>query len=188
MIGQQSFAILSDQELVASALEGERQAFGELVCRHQEGVVRVVYRMCGDQQLAEEAAQEAFLRAWQRLRSYKPQYAFRNWIFSIATHFALDRLRSERETVPVEDVNLPAEDGGGPEGKFEVKERANQVRRAVLALPPGSRAVLILREYEGLAYNEIASVLGIPVGTVMSRLNYARNQLRQALAGYLEQS
>jgi RNA polymerase sigma-70 factor (ECF subfamily) len=178
-------AVLTDQELVSASLRGDRMAFGELVKRYREGTVALVYRMTADAQLAEEAAQEAFVRAWQRLYSYKPQFPFRNWIFSIAVHIALDMLRGAHKEVNIDLLPLQAP-GRGPEAKLEAKERQALVQRAVLALPPASRAVLILREYEGLSYQEIATTLDIPIGTVMSRLNYARNHLRRALAPFLE--
>jgi RNA polymerase sigma-70 factor (ECF subfamily) len=94
-------------------------------------------------------------------------------------------LRRERETVDIDRL-LVVSSELGPEAAVEGEERGERVQRAVLALPPASRAVLILREYEGLSYQEIAETLDIPVGTVMSRLNYARNRLREALAPYLE--
>jgi RNA polymerase sigma-70 factor (ECF subfamily) len=177
--------MLTDQELVSASLRGDRMAFGDLVKRYREGSIAVVYRMTADAQLAEEAAQEAFVRAWQRLYSYKPQFPFRNWIFSIAVHIALDMLRGAHKEVNIDLLPLQAP-GRGPEAKLEAKERQALVQRAVLALPPASRAVLILREYEGLSYQEIATTLDIPIGTVMSRLNYARNHLRRALAPLLE--
>jgi RNA polymerase sigma-70 factor (ECF subfamily) len=183
--GSAQLTAVSDRDLVASALQGDRHAFGVLVCRYQEDLVGVVFRMCGDMGLAEETAQDAFLRAWQRLHLYKPQFPFRSWIFSIAIHLALDTLRREQETVDVDALDLQSAHLG-PEGELESKQRAEKVRQAVLALPPASRAVLVLREYQGLSYGEIAGVLGIPTGTVMSRLNYARNHLRQALAADME--
>ncbi len=172
-------------ELITQAQEGDRQAFSELVRRHREGVVNVVYRMCGDANLAEDAAQEAFIRAWQHLRSYRPRSPFRNWLYRIATNVALDALRREKETVDVDTLELAVSDNG-PQAIVEGAERGERVRQAVLALPSASRAVLVLREYEGLSYREIAETLGIPMGTVMSRLNYARSRLREALAPYLE--
>jgi RNA polymerase sigma-70 factor (ECF subfamily) len=172
-------------ELITQAQRGDRQAFGELVRCHREGVINVVYRMCGDANLAEDAAQEAFIRAWQHLPNYQPRSPFRNWVYRIATNVARDFLRRERETVDVDELPLAASDEG-PEAIAERGERGERVRQAVLALPPASRAVLVLREYEGLSYREIADTLGIPIGTVMSRLNYARNRLRKALAPYLE--
>ena len=175
----------TELELITQAQRGDRRAFGELVRRHREGVVNVVYRMCGETNLAEDAAQEAFIRAWQHLPGYQPRSPFRNWVYRIATNVALDALRREREMVDVDTLSLAASDEG-PETTLEGKERGERVRQAVLALPPASRAVLVLREYEGLSYREIADTLGIPIGTVMSRLNYARNRLRESLAPHLE--
>ena len=175
----------TELELITQAQQGDRRAFGELVRCHREGVVNVVYRLCGDVNLAEDAAQEAFIRAWQHLPSYRPRSPFRNWVYRIATNVALDSLRRERETVDIDALPLATSDEG-PEATVESKERGERVRQAVLALPSASRAVLVLREYEGLSYREIADTLDIPMGTVMSRLNYARNRLRQSLAPYLE--
>ena len=176
-----------EHNLVTRAQQGDREAFSELVRCHREGVINVVYRMCGDAGLAEDAAQEAFIRAWQHLASYQPRSPFRNWVYRIAANVALDALRAlrrEKETVDVDAVPVAAP-GPGPEAALIEKERAERVRQAVLALPPASRAVLVLREYEGLSYQEIAYTLDIPMGTVMSRLNYARSRIRESLAAYL---
>jgi RNA polymerase sigma-70 factor (ECF subfamily) len=176
---------LSDRNLIIAAQRGDRTAFGTLVTRNWVGVVNVVYRMCGELHIAEEAAQEAFLRVWQHLQGYDPHYSFRAWIYRIAINAALDALRREK---PVVDIDSIAEDsfarGGeerGPEDALEWQEKTAQVRGAIMALPAPSRSVLVLREYGDLSYAEIASSLGIPLGTVMSRLNAARKQLRQSL-------
>jgi RNA polymerase sigma-70 factor (ECF subfamily) len=175
----------TELELISQAQQGDRQAFGQLVRRHREGVINVVYRMCGQSDLAEEAAQEAFIRAWTQLPRYRPRAPFRNWLYRIAPHVALDRLRREKETVDLDSVAL-VHPGQSPQGVVEAAERGETVRQAVVELPPASRAVVVLREYEGLSYKEIADTLDIPLGTVMSRLNYARNRLRQSLAMYAE--
>ena len=141
----------------------------------------MVYRMCGDAALAEEAAQEAFLRAWLKLGRYDPRFAFRNWVYRIALNVVVDTLRRERPTTDL-DAEPLASSGASPEAWLERKQQAEQVRRAVLDLPPASRAVLVLREFEALSYHEIAEALDIPLGTVMSRLNYARGHLRRALS------
>jgi RNA polymerase sigma-70 factor, ECF subfamily len=172
-------------DLIARARKGDRQAFGELVGLHRQGTVNVVYRMCGDPQLAEEAAQEAFIRAWQSIARYHPRFAFRSWVYRIALNVAIDVLRREPETIALTDEPLAA-GGESPEMSVERSERARWVQQAVLGLPLASRAVLVLREYEGLSYREIAEALNIPIGTVMSRLNYARSLVRQALSQYLE--
>jgi len=182
---QQLSPALDDHELVKHAQHGDRNAYSELVRRHQGGVINLLYRFCGDGQIAEDAAQDAFIRAWQNLNQYKPKNAFRNWIYRIATNAALDILRREKETLDIDSIQLPSM-GIKPEGSVETAERAAQIQGAVLALPHASRVVLILREYEGLSYREIGETLDIPLGTVMSRLNYARNLLREELAPLME--
>lgn len=177
--------VYDEQTLVAQAQHGNRAAFSELVRYHREGVINVVYRMCGDVHLAEDAAQEAFIRAWQHLPSYQHRSPFRNWLYRIATNLALDMLRRERDMVDVDEVQLRTRTKG-PEDSVDQSERAEMVRTAVLALPSASRAVLVLREYEGLSYKEIANTLGIPIGTVMSRLNYARGCLAKSLASLVD--
>jgi RNA polymerase sigma-70 factor (ECF subfamily) len=174
-----------EQTLITAAQRGDRRAFGELVRLHRQGAVNVVYRLYGDPDLAEEAAQEAFLRAWQKLLSYRPEHQFRSWVYRIAINTAIDALRKRRDAANIED--LPLDSGApGPEDTLVAAERTSLVQAAVLKLPEASRAVLVLREYEEMSYAEIAAALEIPVGTVMSRLNYARGQLRKALAEVME--
>jgi RNA polymerase sigma-70 factor (ECF subfamily) len=172
----------NETELVTRAQSGDRNAFSELVRTHAQGVLNVVYRMCGDMQVAEDATQETFIQAWLRLQSYRPQASLRNWLYRIAVNTAIDMLRKEKRILPgtVEDLNL-TDSGPGPETLVANSERTDIVQKAVLALPDASRAVLVLREFEGLSYQEIAEALDIPVGTVMSRLNYARKLLREKL-------
>ena len=172
----------NETELVTRAQNGDRNAFSELVRTHAQGVLNVVYRMCGDMQVSEDAAQETFIQAWMRLQSYRPQTSLRNWLYRIAVNTAIDMLRKEKRILPgaVEDLNL-TDAGPGPETLVANSERTEMVQDAVLALPDASRAVLVLREFEGLSYQEIAEALDIPIGTVMSRLNYARKLLREKL-------
>ena len=177
-----TLSVETETGLVSKALQGDRSAFGELVCHYHPGVVNVVYRMCGDVQLAEDAAQEAFLRAWLHLASYRPQACLRNWLYRIAVNAALDVLRKDRGMPgDLESVTV-ADQHSGPETELCHRERARQVQRAVSSLSESNRAVLVLREYGDLSYQEIATALEIPIGTVMSRLNYARNHLRGLLA------
>ena len=175
-----------EKELVASAQNGDRNAFSELVRMHAQGVLNVVYRMCGDEQLAEDAAQETFIRAWQNLSAYRPQTSLRNWLYRIAVNAATDMIRRERRILPndIEEMNL-TDDSPRIESLVTQHEQAMIVQKAVLSLPEASRAVMVLREYEGLSYHEISSALDIPVGTVMSRLNYARNVLKMMLRPHL---
>jgi RNA polymerase sigma-70 factor (ECF subfamily) len=173
---------VSEIELVASAQHGDRSAFSELVRIHTRGVFNVVYRMCGDALVAEDAAQETFIRAWQNLSSYRPQTPLRNWLYRIAFNAGMDMLRKEKRIIPtdIDDLQL-TDERPGPESQVSQHERTAMVQKAVLSLPDASRAVLVLREYEGMSYHEIADALDIPVGTVMSRLNYARKLLKDKL-------
>jgi RNA polymerase sigma-70 factor, ECF subfamily len=175
----------TELNLITQAKQGDRNAYGELIRIHRSGVINVVYRMCGDAELAEDTAQEAFIKAWKNLHRYQPRSAFKNWIYRIATNTALDVLRRQKDIYDIEDIPLKSAQPG-PEAVVVTQERAKIVQTAVLALPPASRAVLILREYEDFSYREIAAALSIPIGTVMSRLNYARKQLRQSLAPLME--
>ncbi len=174
--------VLDEIELITRAKNGERSAFSELVCIHADGVRNAVYRLYGDTRLAEDAAQETFIRAWLHFASYRPQTSLRNWLYRIAVNAATDMLRKEKRILPhaFEDLSLK-DPQPGPEALFSQEERATLVQKAVLSLPDACRAVLVLREYEGLSYQEIADALEIPVGTVMSRLNYARKLLRDKL-------
>jgi RNA polymerase sigma-70 factor (ECF subfamily) len=174
---------VSETELVTRAQSGDRNAFSELVRLHAQGVMNVVYRMCGDTQVAEDAAQETFIQAWLHLASYRPQASLRSWLYRIAVNAATDMLRKEKRILPNALEDLPLEDPLlGPEAFFFQKERAFSIQKAVLSLPDASRMVLVLREYEGMSYHEIAETLDIPIGTVMSRLNYARKTLKDKLA------
>lgn len=172
----------AESSLISRAQRGDRGAYGELVRLYHAGVINVVYRLCGDARLAEDAAQEAFIRGWLHLPSYNPRSSLRNWLYQIAVNAALDTLRKETKVSPnaLEDLPLAASDPG-PEAAVIQAEQRTQVQRAILALPPSSRVVLVLREYEGLSYQEIASALEIPIGTVMSRLNFARSRLKEIL-------
>lgn len=169
-------------ELVTKAQSGDRNAFSELVCIHAYGVRNVVYRMCGDIQIAEDAAQETFIQAWLRLPSYQPRSSLRNWLYRIAVNKAIDMLRKEKRmsSKAVEDWSL-MDKHPGPETMLVSGERTKLIQKAVVGLPATSRSVLVLREYEGLSYREIAETLEIPIGTVMSRLNYARKLLKGKL-------
>ncbi|HEY5731120.1 MAG TPA: sigma-70 family RNA polymerase sigma factor [Anaerolineales bacterium] len=173
---------VNEKELVVSAQNGDRNAFSELVRIHAQVVWNVIYRMCGDVQIAEDAAQETFIRAWQNIDSFRPGTPLRNWLYRIAVNAGTDMLRKENRILPDDIGDLPLTDGRpNPESLVSQIEQTVLVQNAILSLPDASRAVLVLREYEGLSYQEISSTLDIPVGTVMSRLNYGRTLLKEKL-------
>lgn len=177
---------VSEAELVIRAQSGDRNAFSELVSIHAQDVLNVIFRMCGNAQVAEDAAQETFIRAWSHLGSFRVdrEASLRNWLFRIALNTATDMLRKEKRILPgdVDDFHL-TDPQPGPEGIYLQEERTALVQAAIQSLPHASRAVLVLKEYEGLSYREIANALDIPIGTVMSRLNYARRVLKEKLEG-----
>ena len=176
----------TEAKLIEKARNGDRNAYGELVRYHYPGVVNVVYRMCGSADLAQDAAQETFIEAWLHLNTFRPATSLRNWLYRIAVNAALDVLRRDRKTAGTDFETLViADPQAGPEAALLQKERALAVQQAIHSLTEAGRAVLVLREYGGLSYEEISTTLQIPLGTVMSRLNYARNQLKQILESQL---
>lgn len=182
--GRQETLIEQEGQLVRQALEGDKGAFGELVRLHQQSVRSLAYRLCGDASLADDAAQETFLRAWQALGKYEHRGSMRNWLLRIVTNVVTDSLRRPQPAyLDPSDVPSPAESPSEAAERHELRAR---VQQAVLNLPRAARAALILREFEGLSYAEIAEVLDVPVGTVMSRLHYARQALRRTLTPELE--
>jgi len=173
--------IESETILTAKAQGGDREAFSQLVCSYYGAIVNVVYRMCGDAALAEDAAQDTFIKAWMNLSSFRTGTSMRSWLCRIGVNAALDALRRRRaEPADMEAVTF-VDAAAGPEDRLLQKERVNAVQRAILSLTEVNRAILVLREYGGLTYVEIAAALDIPSGTVMSRLNYARTRLREIL-------
>jgi len=178
----------TEAALIAKAQNGNRNAYGELVRHHYPGVIKVIYRMCGDVELAQDAAQDAFIQAWLHLATFRPGTSLRNWLYRIAINAALDVLRRDTKVADTDFETLSMPDPqAGPEAALLQKERTVAVQQAILALTEASRSVLVLREYGGLTYHEIAVALDIPLGTVMSRLNYARHQLKQSLQPYFIQ-
>ena len=168
-----------ERELIACIIAGDQNAFAILVNRYQRLVISIVYRMTGQPQLAEDLAQEAFIKAWVNLPRFRGESSFRSWLGRIATNLTIDHLRKAKPEVELTEQWSTREDS--PQASALKLELRQQVRDAVLEIPVQSRAALVLREYEGLSYKEIAEVLDIPMGTVMSRLNYARTRLRELL-------
>jgi RNA polymerase sigma-70 factor (ECF subfamily) len=172
-------------KLIAGSLHGDGQAFGALILRYRKMVLGVAYRICGDAALAEDIAQETFIRVWDKLSTFRPEGNFRAWVCRIAANLTVDALRKHKPTVSLIEASGGTWDDE-PEAAALSSERAVAVRAAIAKLPVHSRAVLVLREYEGFSYQEIADALDVPLGTVKSRLNDARRRLRTELAEYVE--
>jgi RNA polymerase sigma-70 factor (ECF subfamily) len=183
-----------DQALVERCRSGDLAAFEPLVEKYRERVWRLAYHYVRDREEAWDVAQEAFVRAWQALPNFRGQSAFYTWLFRIVVNVATDRARSRAargrafgtEAVPEEDwERVLVDPARGPDETAAGAEARERVRRALDALPPHHRTIIMLSDLEGLSYREIAEVLGIPMGTVMSRLHNARKRLRQVLGPLL---
>jgi RNA polymerase sigma-70 factor (ECF subfamily) len=190
------YAQLDDRELAALAAKGREGAFRELLSRYERPVFSLIYRMVRDRTLAEDLAQEAFIRAFNAIGSYNTSYKFSNWIFKIANNHTIDHLRKRRlNTVSIHgSPNATSQDeisqtqlviestDEDPHEYLEHKELGGQIEEAIGQLREEYRTVILLRHVEGYAYDEIAEIMGLPLGTVKTYLHRARNELKDRLA------
>ncbi len=183
---------LSDAELVERGRAGDRDALRMLAERYHRRILGVVVGMVRNPDDALEVVQETFVRVFRNLDGFKGDSSFYTWLYRIAVNLAIDLQRREGKRSNVEfDETLPPADAGalsaGPasgEDPFETvrnRELGNKIFRAIEGLTPDHRAVILLREIEGLSYEEISDALDCSLGTVMSRLHYARKKLQSKL-------
>lgn len=170
-----------EQVWVEEARRGDKQAFSCLVTAYQRPVFNLTYRMLGNVEEAEDAAQETFLRAYARLGQYDPEMKFSTWVFSIANHHCIDRLRKRRATFISIDDNPVLEnmEGDTPQPELHAMdgERNAEIQLLINQLDPDYRTPLVLRYWEDLSYEEIAATMNMTVAAVKSRLFRARQQL-----------
>lgn len=175
-----------EQGWIEAARKGDRNAFGHLVEAYQGPVYNLTYRMLGNPDEAEDAAQETFLRAYRKLDSYDPTRKFSTWLLSIASHYCIDRLRRRRLTwLSLEDEGVPAETmtshQPGPERRALQSEHEAQIQTLLDTLSADYRTVVVLHYWHDLSYEEIAQTTGSTVSAVKSRLFRARRMLAQKL-------
>jgi RNA polymerase sigma-70 factor (ECF subfamily) len=172
-----------DVVLVEQTLGGDQRAFELLIERHQRALFTVAARMLGSRDEAADATQNAFVRVYQHLGSYDPRHRFYSWIYRILVNECLNVLRGRRSSNEPADAQVDPADG--PLEALQASERRRHVQQALLALPADLRAVIVLRHYAGLSYEEIGEAVGgLPVKTVKSRLYTARQRLGQLLFGW----
>lgn len=183
-----------DLRLIDATLAGNNEAFGELVDRYQDRLYATLVHMLGSMHDARDVAQEAFLSAFEKLDTFRREASFYSWLFRIAYNAAVtNRRKKRRETGSLDqkiestgdepvDGNLQADPGH----QLESEENIQHVRLALDRLSPEYRDVILLKEIEGMRYEEIAVVLGCPIGTVRSRIHRARTELREQLERILE--
>ncbi len=177
---------MTDEALLERARRGDRDAFTELVSRHQDALYTMALRLLGRPEDAADVVQETFLRAYVNLPKLRG-VAVKGWLFRVAVNAARDvqRRAVRRPTSPLEDgegkiIDLP-DPALGPDATAEARERAGAIREALLALPLEFRQALVLRDVNDLSYEEVATVLRVPLGTVKSRISRARAQVAQTL-------
>ena len=177
----------TDEELVEACLAGEESAFDVLLGRWEKRIRGAIYRLVGSDEEARDLCQEAFLKAYKSLRSFKQEARFSSWLYQIALNLCRDRMRRRRGKTMVSLDEL--EEGGaamtvaGPTALDLLQERDTRrlVVQAIEALPDEQREVIILKEYQGLTFLEIAQVLDVPISTVKTRLYRGLDQLRARL-------
>ena len=193
---RETLAAATDQEIVVLARAGHEPAYRELIRRYERPLFSLIFRMVRDRELAEDLAQETFVKALNALDSYRPEFKFSSWIFKIANNAAIDHLRRrELDTLSL-DGSPHAETpeaieatalqignrGESPLDAVEARELGGAIEIAIGRLRPEYRSCILLRHVEGRAYEEIAEILNLPLGTVKTYIHRARNELRQSLA------
>ena len=174
-----------EQELIRRAQTGEAEAFARLVERHQQFVYNLAVRALGDLHEAEDAAQDAFVRAWMALPNFRGQAQFRTWLYRIVTNVCYNRLpRLRREMAAIGDDHadeIPDDNSPAPVDGIEHDQRRVYLHQKIDSLPESYKILVTLRYQQELSYEEIATVLSLPLGTVKTGLFRAKAQLRDAL-------
>lgn len=177
--------------LVTRTKKGDRAAYKELVERYQKRVFGIVFAMLHNREDAMELSQEVFIKVYKRIGDFEEKSSFYTWVYRIAVNLAIDFRRREWKKVHTEyddtvgdqgvDDGVFQRDKITPEQSMQAKELGAQINRALETLPEEQRAVLTMRELDGLSYQEMADVMGCSIGTIMSRLFYARKKMQAAL-------
>jgi RNA polymerase sigma-70 factor (ECF subfamily) len=178
-----------DSRLIQDCLEGNTGAFGELVRRYQDRLYNTVCRLIDNPEDAQDVVQEAFLNAYQSLHGFKGDSLFFTWLYRIATNTAISLKRKQRAMVSIHASRssqmvidpFDPSDSTRPGRALEQAEQEREVQGALNRLSPEHRAVLVLKDIEGLKYEAMAEILQVPIGTIRSRLHRARGELRELL-------
>lgn len=190
---QLNYAAMSDENLVAAAQAEDMAAFEELVARHRDKIYARAFSMMRNEDVAIDLSQEAWVKGWQRLKQFQGEASFVTWMTRIVINLCLDQLRKQKRLRADSIEQLDEELGGverqmpvvisNPTERLEQQELRQRIDQAMAQLTYEHRTVLILHEFEDLEYKEIAKRMGCSIGTVMSRLFYARRRLAMLLAG-----
>jgi RNA polymerase sigma-70 factor, ECF subfamily len=177
-----------DLELIHRSQAGDTEAFGELVTKYRARVYTMIYGMVRNENDAWDLAQEGFLKAWRSIHQFESRSSFYTWLYSLTVNLALDSLRRKGRRVEVElDDAIPCS-LPGPRANFRRTEIGQHINAALAQLSPQHRAVIVLKEVKDLQYQEIADILNLSIGTVMSRLFYGRKKLQSILRPIYKQN
>lgn len=185
---------IDDQCLIDACRSGKTEAYGTLVRRYQDRLYPTVLRLTGCAEDAQDLLQETFLRAYEKLGNFQGESSFYTWVYRIGVNLALSgrrrrrpssRLGGGREGGPNDQVTDPGETD--PSLPMERAERDRAIQEALDGLAADHRAVVVMKEFDGLRYEQIGQILGVPVGTVRSRLHRARCELRERLRGLVDE-
>ena len=188
--GGKSTVNADDQRLIAECLTGRTAAFETLVRRYQDRLYNTVYRLVGNAEDAEDVVQEAYIHAYQSLRSFKGDSLFFTWLYRIAVNAAISWKRKERAVLRWQTDGNAHRVGQGPPNVMQRSEpaaalvraeEAERIQTALQRVSPEHRMVLILKDMDGHKYDAMAEILNVPIGTIRSRLHRARLELRQVL-------
>jgi len=182
----------ADAEMLQAVLAGDGTAYQGLVEKYQNRVYAMIYGMVRNAEDARDLTQEAFVKAFRNLKSFRLESSFYTWLYRIAMNLAIDHTRKQKRRETKEfDEEIGTRDGDGgisdlhrsqsPRKALERKQLMSAINDALQKLPDEQRQIVVLREVQGLSYREISEVMGIPEGTVMSRLYYARKKLQKLL-------
>jgi RNA polymerase sigma-70 factor, ECF subfamily len=178
-----------DEQLVAASLAGDADAFRKLVERHYQMVLKVAYRALGSVPAAEDCAQDVFIKVHQKLHLYRADRPFIRWLHRVTANTVTDVIRRRRIDLSFDNLLHEAPSAvGDPAEAAAARERRMAVRGALADLPARLRDTIVLQVFHELSYQEIAQVLNIPTGTVMSRIHNAKRQLRRRLTGYMSEA
>ncbi|HZD60129.1 MAG TPA: sigma-70 family RNA polymerase sigma factor [Anaerolineae bacterium] len=177
-----------DGPIIQRYLAGDKGSFNELISRYERYIYNVTYRMTGNATDAADLTQEIFIHLHKKVTSFRGDAAFSTWFYRLAVNYCKDWLRKESRRVSTFDIDeVAVSDGGtGPSQHYEQKELQELVQSVITTLPEDQRIAIILRDLQGYNYEDIASITGVPVGTVKSRLARARGKLAEKLAPIME--
>ncbi len=176
---------MQESDLIKQAQKGDEDAFCELVCKYEKRIYNIAYKFLRNEYDAQDAAQDAIIKMYSNIRKFSFQSAFSTWMYRVTANTCLDLLRKKKPDTDLEDFERYAVSrDGNPDSETINRELGENIKRAIRMLPEKYIPIIVLKDMEGMKYEEIAQILGISVGTVKSRISRAREKLRDILVAH----